>query len=164
MLEYEHRSCLACQKRIPRWTDGKPTPKSKLFCGAACRQYHRRLHPVQVVRETPKKRPSLSALLEPVSAVEGRAEWRECGACGRQTEYRPGQPTFCSERCRVYVPPPPRKVDGDWFIVAGPDPLFCPSTPGWLAEMVFPTMAGWVSPPCPKTPMPFGPVPKPATP
>ena len=41
--EYVHRSCLACQKRIPRWTDGKPTPKSKLFCSAACRQFHPRL-------------------------------------------------------------------------------------------------------------------------
>ena len=43
--DYVHRSCLACQKRIPRWTDGKPTPKSKLFCSAACRSFHRRLQP-----------------------------------------------------------------------------------------------------------------------
>jgi hypothetical protein len=27
---------------------------------------------------------------------------------------------FCSDRCRDYVPPPPRAVDAEWFIVAGP--------------------------------------------
>jgi hypothetical protein len=127
-VEYVHRSCLACQKRIPRWTDGKPTPKSKLFCDSTCSAYYRRMHPsktpfrgnVKGATENPKKRPDLSALLEPVSVVEGRAEWRECDACGRQSEYRPGQPTFCSERCRAYMPPSSRKMDGEWFIVAGP--------------------------------------------
>jgi hypothetical protein len=27
---------------------------------------------------------------------------------------------FCSDRCRDYVAAPPRKADGEWFIVAGP--------------------------------------------
>ena len=75
---------------------------------------------MKVVRENAKKRPIPSALLEPFSAVEGRSEWRDCEACGRATEYRPGQPTFCSDQCRSYVPRSLRKFDGDWFVVAGP--------------------------------------------
>ena len=39
---YQHRPCLACGKRIPRWTDGKATPASRLFCGNACGNHYRR--------------------------------------------------------------------------------------------------------------------------
>jgi hypothetical protein len=31
-----------------------------------------------------------------------------------------GQPTYCNDRCRDYVPLPLRLPDGDYFIVAGP--------------------------------------------
>jgi hypothetical protein len=101
-VEYEHRACKACGKRIPRWTDGKLTPAARVFCNKSCGSFYRRLHPVKGGAQTPKKRPIPSAFLEPVRAVVGRSEFGPC------------------ERCRDYVPLPARKVDGEFFIVAGP--------------------------------------------
>jgi hypothetical protein len=119
-VEYEHRACKACGKRIPRWTDGKLTPAARVFCNKSCGSFYRRLHPVKGGAQTLKKRPIPSAFLEPVRAVVGRSEFGPCESCGRPCQIEPGKPTYCNERCRDYVPLPARKVDGEFFIVAGP--------------------------------------------
>ena len=116
-VEYQHRACLGCGKRIPRWIDGKQTPSSQQFCSPGCGRFYRRLHPVKRGRRNAKKDPILRAFVEPVLAVEGRPEYHPCRACGRaiRTEL-----VFCNDRCRDYVPLPPRKPDGEWFVCAGP--------------------------------------------
>jgi hypothetical protein len=119
-LEYVHRACLSCGKRIPRWTDGKKTPSTKVFCDQSCGDYWRRLHPSARTIEGVKERPDLSALVQPFSVVEGRPEYGHCHACGRMNRLEAKKPTFCNDRCRDYEPAPPRKPDGNWHVVTGP--------------------------------------------
>jgi predicted nucleic acid-binding Zn ribbon protein len=128
MTDYQHRSCRFCGKRIPRWTNGKQTPASKQFCDSRCSRNHRQSTGPKSPKKAPttqvaectendKKRPILRALLEPVSATDRRSEYGLCKACGRSIS-KPLE--YCNDRCRDYVPLPPRKPDGDWFIIAGP--------------------------------------------
>jgi hypothetical protein len=124
---YQHRCCLACRKRIPRWEKGRET--KRLFCDAQCSAYHRKTHQkrpksgwgsrVAETTETAQKVPAPQQLSEPVSAVEGKPEYRPCRACGRST-----RDDYCSSRCRDFKPLSDRKADGAWFVVAGPAP-FC---------------------------------------
>jgi hypothetical protein len=96
-VEYVHRTCKACGKRIPRWTDGKPTPKSRVFCDKSCGAFWRRMHPEKstegrpgkVVAENRKKVPVNRPLLEP----EDRPKYAPCKACGYSTAVTPGEPT-----------------------------------------------------------------------
>jgi hypothetical protein len=124
-IRFQQKVQKACGKRIPRWTDGKLTPAAKVFCSLGCGNFYRRLHPVKGVAQTPKKRPISSIFLEPVRAVVGRPKFGPCQSCGRACQIEAGKPTFCNERCRDYVPYPPRKPDGQWFIVAGPVDTCC---------------------------------------
>src|SRR5882672_714232 len=120
---YQHRACLACGKRIPRWTDGKATPASRLFCGNACGNHYRRWAKGRVtkgVAQNVKKRPINRAPFESVYVTEPRPEYPRCKACGRPYLRTSPVEQFCSTRCAEYVPLPPRKPDGEWFIVAGP--------------------------------------------
>jgi hypothetical protein len=122
--EYEHRSCLACQKRIPRWTDGKLTPSTKVFCSPGCGRFYRRMSVLSGrARERkiePIKPAFREAVLPPRRSIEGQPEFGPCQACGRPCQIKPDKPTYCNARCEAYVPLPPRKRDGDWFIVVGP--------------------------------------------
>jgi hypothetical protein len=137
MQEYQHRVCkCGCGKRIPRWTDGKATPKAKLFFDAKCAAYYRRMHPAKPPEwhqgkgrtEIDDSRPIPSALESRLARVEAspraplqpKADYEACRACGRQQPIAPGQPTYCNDRCRAYAPLPPRKPDGEWYVVAGP--------------------------------------------
>jgi hypothetical protein len=117
---YKHRSCLACGKRIPRWSKGRQTPITRQFCGAGCRAYWHRAHPNASRTENAKKVPARQAFLEPVCATERPPEYADCEACGRTCRIKPDEPTYCSEQCRSYVPLPARKPAGEWFIIAGP--------------------------------------------
>lgn len=113
MLDYQHRVCkCGCGKRIPRWTDGKLTPKSRVFFAAGCSAYYRKLHPVKrpggsvpaPTTENAILRPISRAFPEPVSstsgAVSARQQFAPCPVCGRvQLEGR-----YCNDRCRDYVP------------------------------------------------------------
>ena len=119
MLQYQHRACKACGKRIPRWTDGKPTLAARLFCSPKCGQFYRRLHPVKRGRQNAKKEPISSALPGSVRLTEGRSEYGPCQGCGRMQRITASGSLFCNDGCREYVPLPARKPDGDWFIVAG---------------------------------------------
>jgi hypothetical protein len=70
---YQHRACLACGKRIPRWTDGKATPASRLFCCNACGNPYRRRVKGRVtkgVAQNVKKRPINRAPFESVCVTE----------------------------------------------------------------------------------------------
>jgi hypothetical protein len=126
-VEYVHRACLACQKRIPRWTNGKSTPKYKRFCSKSCGAFWRRMHPQKpgescpgkAVAENPKKVPINRVLLGPVLTVEGRPKYAPCKACGYSTAVMPREPTYCNDRCRSYLPKK-YKTDGSWYRVAGP--------------------------------------------
>jgi hypothetical protein len=102
--DYQHRSCLACRKRIPRWTKGKKTPVTKVFCGDGCRAYYRRTHPTASRPENAKIVPVTPAFVEPVRAVERPPEHEPCLACGRPCRIVPVQATYCNERCRTYAP------------------------------------------------------------
>ena len=120
---YQHRACLACGKRIPRWTDAKATPASRVFCGNACGNHYRRRAKGRVtkgVAQNVKKRPINRAPFESVYVTEPRPEYPRCKACGRPYPRTSPAEQFCSTRCAEYVPLPPRKPDGEWFIVAGP--------------------------------------------
>jgi hypothetical protein len=121
---YKHRSCLACGKRIPRWQGGRATRADRVFCSEACAKFSRRRNggsaPSKGVRDNVKKVPEKRAFLEPVRATEDRPDYAPCEACGRNCRIEPGEPAFCSEQCRSYVPLPTRKANGAWFIVAGP--------------------------------------------
>jgi hypothetical protein len=105
--------------------NGEETPISKVFCEKGCAQYARRQRsklPTQA-REAAKAEtePVNPGFLEPVFALEGRLrKWAPCGACGRAGLKTSLAQRFCDSRCESYVPYPPRKVDGDWYIVAGP--------------------------------------------
>jgi hypothetical protein len=87
---------------------------------AGCRAYWHRMHPGASRTENAKKAPARQVLLKPVCATERPSEYAPCEACGRSCRIEPGAATFCNERCRSYVPLPPRKPDGQWFTVAGP--------------------------------------------
>jgi predicted nucleic acid-binding Zn ribbon protein len=120
---YQHRACLACGKRIPRWTDGKATPVSRVFCCNACGNHYRRRTRGGVtkgVAQIAKKRPINRAPFESVYVTEPRPEYPRCNACGRPYLRTSPAERFCSARCAEYVPLPPRKPDGEWFIAAGP--------------------------------------------
>jgi hypothetical protein len=123
-LDYVPRDCLACGKRIPRWEGGKQT--TRLFCDSQCSAWHRRTHQktrsegkctsrVVEAKDVPLSQP----LAAPLSSEVGRPEFHPCKACGRMVR---AALEFCSERCRAYIPLPPRKADGAWHIVAGPVP------------------------------------------
>jgi hypothetical protein len=117
---YQHRACLACGKRIPRWTKTGATPASKRFCNASCGSFHRRTHQGPHVTEKAKKPLAAQRLLKPVCATEDAPEHAPCRACGRSCRIRPGEPTYCNETCQAYTPSSARKPNGEWFIVAGP--------------------------------------------
>jgi hypothetical protein len=123
MIEpYQHRACLACGKRIPRWVDGKETSASKLFCGDSCGRFYRRGHPTKGVRQNAKKEQVNRASVGPVCATEPphREKYPTCEACGRTYRRSAPDDRFCCARCAAYVPLAPRKRDGEFFIVAGP--------------------------------------------
>jgi hypothetical protein len=106
--EYVHRACKSCGKRIPRWTEGKATPVTRVFCDDACRSYHHRLYgqkrplanTLAGVTETPKKRPVSSAFAEPVCAPIARPEWAPCLVCERMQPAVPGKATYCNDSAR----------------------------------------------------------------
>lgn len=52
------------------------------------------------------------------------AQYRCCRSCGRAFELAATKTTNCP-RCNGYVPLPPRKPDGDWFVIAGPVDYCC---------------------------------------
>src|SRR3954453_11360898 len=106
---YKHRACLACGKRIPRWTDGKATPASRVFCGNACGNHYRRRtrgRVAQGVAQNVKKRPINRAAFESVYVTEPRPEYPPCKACGRPYLRTSPAEQFCSTRCAEYVPLP----------------------------------------------------------
>jgi hypothetical protein len=88
--KYQHRECLACGKRIPRWSKDGPTPKSIVFCDRACREYYRRLHPSKTAKsDNPHDtsssdvlRPVKRALSTPLSRVHHLAQERLAGIGG----------------------------------------------------------------------------------
>ena len=119
---YQHRACLACGKRIPRRTDGKATPALRVNCGSACGNHYRRTAKGRMtkgVAQNVKKRPINRAPFESVYVTEPRPEYPPCKARGRHYLRTSPAEQFCSIRCAEYVPLPPRKPDGEWFIVAG---------------------------------------------
>src|SRR5262249_19342264 len=115
MDEYQHRVCkCGCGKRIPRWTDGKQTPKSRVFFDAQCSAYYRKLPPQKSAGSTNPApttenailRPIPRAFPKPVCETEGRpaappmakTDYGPCRACGRQQPMVAGQPTYCNDR------------------------------------------------------------------
>ena len=124
--DYVHRACKGCGKRIPRWTDGKETPKSKVFCGRSCASFWRRMHPKsvrgedgKVGTEHRKKVPVNRPFLEPFWAVEDGPKYAPCKTCGYTALVAAGELTYCSDRCRSYVPKK-YKPWGKLHVVAGP--------------------------------------------
>ncbi len=122
--EYQHRACKCCGKRIPRWTNGKLTPSSRLFCSSGCGRFSRRMDTLSGrarKREIESIKPAFrEAAIAPRERIEGRPEYGPCQACGRLHNLASPNRPFCSARCEAYIPLPPRKPDGEWFIVAGP--------------------------------------------
>jgi predicted nucleic acid-binding Zn ribbon protein len=123
MIEpYKHRVCFACGKRIPRWTDGKATPASRVYCGNACGNHYRRRGKGRVtkgVAQNVKKRPINRAPFESIYVTEPRPDYPPCKACGRPDMRTSPAERFCSNRCAEYIALRPRKPDGEWFIVVG---------------------------------------------
>jgi hypothetical protein len=123
--EYGHRACESCGQPIPRWTDGRPTIATKVFCNAACRMHRQRAQGlkktfpatgVAPVRESANLMPISSALSEPDSGEVGRPQYRivagpvdHCAQChspimprnpgGIITPYSKGNALFCDKAC-----------------------------------------------------------------
>lgn len=131
-MTYEHRACLACAKRIPRWIDGKETPKSRRFCGNACSSFYRKIYGLSRPPARGVAGVSLNAKKEPINGgLKGtflvidmlggpKIPFRPCDTCGVTYPIGSAGRRFCSDRCEAFVPLPPRKPDGNWYIVAGP--------------------------------------------
>jgi hypothetical protein len=137
---YQHKSCLGCGKRIPRWVNGEETPISKVFCDKGCAQYARRqkskLTPQAREATNAKARPVNQGFPAPVFATEGRLrQWEPCAASSAAR--------FCDSRCESYVPYPPRKVDGEWHIVAGPIDCCVGCGLGITPTKLWGHIAGW---------------------
>jgi predicted nucleic acid-binding Zn ribbon protein len=114
---YQHRAGLACGKRIPRWTEGKAAPASRVYCGNACGNRYRRRAKGRVtkgVAQNVKKRPINRAPFESVYVTEPRPEFPRCKTCGRPYLRASPAERFCSTLCAEFLPLPPRKPDGEW--------------------------------------------------